>query len=162
MNIHLWKAGLPRQERKAIRARLRAILQTCRYATIQHLKDYDMNRLQWRINQTLADFTHLAQELLDDGLTGAAKFLRNDASYLVTFARLAIHQIHIPSTNTLIERLMGEIAKRVKNRWMHRTTIGLENLLTILLTRYCNRQRYKQLKERYLNQETTLIHITVT
>lgn len=34
------------------------------------------------------------------------------------FARLAIKQILIPYTNSLIERLMGEIAKRIKNRRM--------------------------------------------
>jgi transposase-like protein len=162
MNIHLWKAGLPKQERKAIRTKLRAILHTCRNATIKHLKDRDMERLQWRINKTLADLKKLAQELLEDGLTGAAKFLRNAANYLVTFARLAINQVRVPYTNNLIERLMGEIAKRVKNRWMHWSTTGLENLLAILLVRYCNKERYHQLKQRYLNQEPTCIHITVT
>lgn len=162
MNIHLWKAGLPLQERKEIRRRLRTILHTCRNSTIKHLKDRDMERLQWRISKTLADLKQLTKELLEDGLTGAAKFLRNAANYLVTFARLAIKQVRVPYTNNLIERLMGEIAKRVKNRWMHWSTTGLENLLTILLVRYCNRERYNQLKQRYLNQEPTVIHITVT
>ena len=158
----LWKAGLPKQDRKAIRTRLKAILHTCRNSVIRHLKDQDMERLQWRINKTLADLQHLAKELAEDGLTTTAKFIRNAANYLVTFARLAINQIRVPYTNNLIERLMGEIAKRVKNRWMHWSTTGLENLLTILLVRYCNRARYHQLKQRYLNQEPTCIHITVT
>jgi len=46
---------------------------------------------------------------------------------------------------------MGEIAKRIKNKWMHWSTQGLENLLNILLARYCNKKRYKKLKEKYLN-----------
>ena len=95
-------------------------------------------------------------------MTTAAKFLRNSANYLTTFAKLAIKQIRIPYTNNLIERLMGEIAKRVKNKWMHWSTTGLENLLNILLARYCNKETFNELKGRYLNQEHTFIHIKIT
>lgn len=159
---HLWKAGLPKQERKEIRTKLRTILHTLRNSTLKHLKDGDAERLQWRINKTLADLKQLAQELVEDGLTSAAKFLRNSANYLTTFAKLAIKQIRIPYTNNLIERLMGEIAKRIKNKWMHWSTQGLENLLNILLARYCNKENYNELKGKYLNQEHTFIHIKIT
>jgi len=57
---------------------------------------------------------------------------------------------------------MGEIAKRIKNKWMHWSTTGLENLLNILLTRYCNKQLYNKIKERYINQENRiLMQITI-
>ena len=77
---------------------------------------------------------------------------------MITFARLAIKKVCIPYTNNLIERLMREIAKRVKNKWMHWTTQGLENLLV----RYCNKERYKKLKQKYLNHQHTSIHIKIT
>ena len=70
--------------------------------------------------------------------------------------------MRIPYTNNLMERLMGEIAKRVKNRWMHWSTTGLENLLNILLTRYCSRRLYDRLKQNYLNQGQTFIQIRIT
>jgi len=158
----LWKASLPPQDRKEIRTRLKTILYTCRNSTIKHLKDQNMERLQWRIDKTLADLKQLAKELAEEGLTTTAKFIQNSANYMITFARLAIKQILIPYTNNLIERLMGEIAKRVKNKWTHWSTTGLENLLNILLVRYCNKERYNKLKQKYLNQEHTLIHIKVT
>ena len=162
VSIHLWKAQLPKQERKEIRSRLRAILNTCRSSALKHLKDGDAERLQRRISKTLADLKQLAKELVEDGLTAAAKFLRNSANYTITFARLAMKRISIPYTNNLIERLMGEIAKRVKNKWMHWSATGLENLLNILLVRYCNKKLYSELKERYINQENMFIQITVT
>jgi len=162
VGYHLWKAGLPKQERKLIRARLRAILNTCRNSAIKHLKDKDVERLRWRINRTLTDLRQLADELLEEGLTGAAKFLRNSANYTVTFARLAMEQVRIPYTNNLMERLMGEISKRVKNRWMHWSARGLENLLNILLTRYCDRRLYEEMKESYLSHEKrTFIQILI-
>lgn len=116
---------MPKQERGEIRAKLKAILGTCRNSTLKHLKDRDFERLQWGINKTLTDLKQLVRELLEDGLTGATKFIQNSANCMVTFARLAIKQVLIPYTNNLIERLMGEIAKRVKNKWMHWSTAGL-------------------------------------
>nr|MDO8083046.1 transposase [Candidatus Freyarchaeota archaeon] len=163
VSMHLWKAGLPKNERREILRRLKAILHTCRNSALKHLKDGDIERLRWRIKKTLADLKELAKELFEDGLMGAAKFLRNSANYMVTFARLAAKGIEAPYTNNLIERLMGEIAKRVKNKWMHWSTQGLENLLNILLVRYCNEQLFSEIKEKYLNQgNKPLIQITIT
>jgi hypothetical protein len=136
MSIHLWKAVLPK-ERREIRGRLRDILHTCRNSALKQLKDGATERLRWRINKTLADLGKLAQELVGDGLTTSAKSLRNSADYTITLARLAMKQMSIPYTNNLIERLMGEIAKRVENEWMHWSTTVLENILNILLARYC-------------------------
>ena len=162
VNTHLWRAGLPRRERKEIRARLRTILRTCRNSAMKHLKDGDTERLQWRIDETLRELKELAQELMEEGLTAAAKFLRNSVNYLVTYARLAMKQIHVPYTNNLMERLMGEVAKRVKNRWMHWSTEGLENLLNILLVRYCDRRLYATLKQKYYKDENTVIMVKIT
>jgi len=58
--------------------------------------------------------------------------------------------------------LMGEVAKRVKHKWMHWSTRALENLLNILLARYCNRRVYGELKERYLRSKVTTIRIAIT
>lgn len=162
VNYQLWKDGLPKQERKKIRTKLKTILNTLRNSTIKHLKDMDTQKLQQRIDRTLTDLKQLAKELWEDGFTAAAKFLRNSANHMITFAKLAIKQIRIPYTNNLIERLMGEIAKRIKNKWMHWSTTGLENLLNILLARYCNKQKYNKLKQKYLNQTHPIIQITVT
>jgi transposase-like protein len=162
VSFNLWKAGLPKQDRKEILTKLLAILQALRNSVIKHLKDQDTQRLQWRINKTLADLKQLANELSKEGLVSAAKFLRNSANYMVTFAMLAAKHVRVPYTNNLIERLMGEIAKRVKNKWMHWSTKGLENLLNILLARYCNASLYSKMKEKYLNQNNTLIQIAIT
>jgi hypothetical protein len=81
---------------------------------------------------------------------------------MVTFARLAMKGVSVPYTNNLIERLMGEIAKRVKNRWMHWSTTGLENLLNILLVRYCNRRLYVTLKQKYYKDDNNVIMVKIT
>jgi transposase-like protein len=104
----------------------------------------------------------LSGDLLKDGLDTVARFIRNAANYMVTFARLAMKEVCIPITNNLIERLMGEVAKRIKHKWMHWSTKGLENLLNILLARYCNKRSFGEMKERYLSANKTIIRIAVT
>jgi len=116
VNIHLWKAELPRRERTVILGRLRTVLRTLRNSARNHLVDGDFERLQWRIDWALGELKRLSHELVDEGLTGAVRFIRNSANYLVTFARLAMKGVMVLYTNNLIERLMGEVAKRVKNR----------------------------------------------
>ena len=46
VSMHLWKAGLPKNERKEILRKLRAILHTCRNSVLKHLKDGDVERLK--------------------------------------------------------------------------------------------------------------------
>jgi len=60
--------------------------------------------------------------------------------------------VKIPYTNNLIERLMGEIAKRVKNRWAHWSTKGLQNMLNFLLVRYTSREGYNKFWDDYVYQ----------
>jgi len=42
-----------------------------------------------------------------------------------------------------MEGLMGEISKRMKNKWMSWSERGAKNLLNLLLRRYAERERYE-------------------
>jgi transposase-like protein len=162
VRFYLWNAGLPKEQRKTIANKLIVILETLRKSVNKHLVDKDFERLNWRISWALFELDKLSCELLSDGLERVARFIRNAANHLVTFARLAMKEVQIPLTNNLVERLMGEIAKRIKHKWMHWSTKGLENLLNILLARYCNRRVYGELKEKFLSQTNTEIKIAIT
>jgi transposase-like protein len=74
-----------------------------------------------------------------------------DARFMVTFAELAPDDIQIPYTTNRIERLMGEVSKRCKHRWMHWSTQGLKDILTSLI-RYTNEPLYDNLKA-YIHNE---------
>jgi transposase-like protein len=159
---HLWRAGVPKARRRSILNKLVTILRVLRFSVRKHLLDKDFGRLRWRIDWTLSELRKLASELVDAGSVGAGKFIRQSANYLVTYARLAVKGERIPYTNNLIERLMGEVAKRVKNRWMHWSTVGLENMLNILLVRYCDKRLYSSLKEKYYKIEDVTIEVKIT
>ena len=70
---------------------------------------------------------------------------------MVTFAELALEGGRIPYTTNRIERLMGEISKRCKHRWMHWSTRGLKNILTLVLVWYTDKPLYESSKNAYIH-----------
>ena len=117
----------------------------------KHLKETDREPLKERIEETLRELQDIADELNERGYPKASKFITKNAKFMVTFAELALEDVEIPYTTNKIERLMGEVSKRCKNKWMHWSTNGLKNILTIILTRYTNKQLYQQFKNAYIH-----------
>jgi len=102
----------------------------------------------------------LAEELELKGYPKTAIFIKSNARFMVTFAKLALKNIRIPYTSNVIERLMGEISKRCKHKWMHWSTEGLENMLQIILVRYTNPQFYKQFWKTYIHPSQYQLTLT--
>lgn len=63
----------------------------------------------------------VAKKLKREGYKASA-FIAKNARLTVTFSKLALEGVTTPYTSNVVERLMGEIAKRCKNRWMHWST----------------------------------------
>jgi transposase-like protein len=72
---------------------------------------------------------------------------------MVTFAELALEGVSIPYTTNRIERLMDEISKRCKHKWMHWSTMGLKNILTLVLVQYTDKPLYENFKNAYIHNE---------
>jgi hypothetical protein len=88
----------------------------------------------------------LAESLKVLGCAKAAEFIRRVSNTAVTFARLAVEGRMVPWNSNIIERLMGEISKRCKHKWMRWTSNGLEAILNIILLRYTSEEKYQRLK----------------
>jgi len=82
-------------------------------STKKHREDGDKERLKARIEKTLRELHLIADELETRGYTRASSFIIRNARFMVTFAELAMEDVEIPYTTNKIERLMGEISKRV-------------------------------------------------
>ena len=147
----LWGDGMNKDERVKVEAAVKQALFTLVNSTKKHLKDKDKTQLQKRINQTLRTLHKIAEELDEDGYFKASEFILKNARFMVTFAELALEGIKIPYTTNKIERLMGEVSKRCKHKWMHWSTQGLKNILTIVLIRYTNKQLYEEFKKAYIH-----------
>ena len=152
----LWGEGMTKDDRVKVKTAIKEALFTLVNSTNKHLKDKDYRSLQERIDKTLKTLNEIAGELEKDGYIRAAEFLKKNSRFVVTFAQLALQGIRIPYTTNKIERLMGEVSKRCKHKWMHWSTQGLKDILTIILVRYTNKHLYEDFKKAYIHN--TIIH----
>jgi hypothetical protein len=75
-----------------------------------------------------------------------------------------LDEINIPKEilKSVLAKLQDEVVKDLCGVKYLRSTKGLENLMKILLARYCNRRFYGGMKERYLSPNTTQIQMAIT
>jgi len=72
-----------------------------------------------------------------------------------------------PGNSNIIERLIGEVSKRCKHRWMRWTTKGLEAIQNIILVRYTSKVKYEKFKQKitmnenlpFINGEVRIISV---
>lgn len=145
----LWGERMSKDDRNQVEAAVKQTLFTLVKSTKKHLIDKDIQRLKTRIDQTLQELYAMATQLEHRGYPKASSFIKRNARFMVTFADLALDGIEIPYTNNRMERLMGEVSKRYKGHWRHWSTIGLRNILAMVLTRYTDENFYQQFKKVY-------------
>ena len=120
----LWQDGeMTLDDRKEVIRRLKSALYSLKNSVEKHEKDGDFDALK-RYSNTI-----------------------------VTFAVLAVKGRKVPWNSNLIERLMGEIAKRTKHKWMRWTTKGLETILDLILMRYISEESYEVFKSRMMKSD---------
>ena len=154
-SFKLWQdREMTLEDRKGIIRTLETLLFSLKNSVEKHRKDGDLDALKGRINSTVDELKKLANELLKFGCSKAASFIRDYSNTIVTFAVLAFKGRKVPWNSNLIERLMGEISKRTKHKWMRWTTKGLETIiLNLILTRYVSEESYLVFKHRMMKSD---------
>ena len=143
LSYKLWEDDrLDLKQRKELTNELKTLLLSLKNVVV--FQNSDKERIGKTINQVVDGMESLANRLSDLGCHKSAKFINEYSNTLVTFARLSINGTDIPWNSNIIERLMGEISKRVKHKWMRWTTRGLETILRLILVRYTDPQRYAE------------------
>lgn len=146
----LWRDRVGLEERREALEAVKMPLFTLVRSVERHRVDGDMGRLRWRIEWTLERLGEAARGLRLRGYTKAARFLERHAGFMVTFAELALEGVVVPYSTNRVERVMGEVAKRCKNRWMHWNTEGLRSILIFVLVRYSDVEVYEGFKKDYI------------
>jgi hypothetical protein len=117
--LTLWGEGVGKDDRVDV---VRAVKQAFFIqvnSTKKHLEDGDKAELKTRIDMTLRELYSIADYLIDHGYPKATTFIEKYTRFTITFPELAVERINIPYTTNAIDRLMGEISKRCKHKWMH-------------------------------------------
>jgi hypothetical protein len=153
----LWQDGeLALDDRKRIISTLKAILFALSNAVTAQRAGSTDEPLKQKINETVDALKSLADELWTLSCRKAASFIRDYSNALVTFAVLTVTGRKVPWNSNVIERLMGEIAKRTKHKWMRWTSRGLETLLNLLLVRYTSEESYERFKRQILKSDNVM------
>jgi transposase-like protein len=149
IGYNLWKDNnLKLNKRKNLQKWVEKIIYKLKNQTIKYKNDKKM--LKKKINEAVDKLKEFNEYLLDLGCKITAKFVKKYSNNIVTFAILAADGRTIPWNSNIIERLMGEIQKRCKHKWMRWTTQGQESILNLILTRYTNPEKYTEFKNEKL------------
>jgi hypothetical protein len=152
IGYNLWKDHrLSLKTRKNIIKKVKTIIYTLKNQTEKYAKD--QKSLKKKINQTIDKLKELSQYLQELGCEKAAKFIKKHSNHTLTYAILTLQGKTIPWTSNIIERLMGEIQKRCKHKWMRWTTEGQESILNLILLRYTNPKDYKDFQNQKLKRK---------
>ena len=95
---------------------MKQLLYTLVNSVKKHMEDGDGEALKRRIESTVKGLITLAGDLKLKGYPKTSAFIRSNARFMATFAKLALKNIRIPYTSNAIERLMGDISKRCKHK----------------------------------------------
>lgn len=153
----LWEDNIMSlDERNSIVSRLEGAFYTLKNSVEKHLIDKNTDDLKKRINTTVNELKKMSKELWKLGCRKTATFIKEYSNSMVVFAKLALKGIRVPWNSNIIERLMGEIAKRTKHKWMRWTTMGLETILNIILVRYCSEENYEEFKNKIMMSENLM------
>ena len=144
------------EERKTIVSKLEGVLYTLKNAVEKHLVDKNTDDLKSRINKTVDELKKMSKELWKLGCRKTATFIKEYSNNMVVFAKFAVKGRRVPWNSNIIERLMGEIAKRTKHKWMRWTTKGLETIINIILVRYCSEENYEEFKNIVMKSENLI------
>lgn len=144
------------EERNTIISKLEGVLYTLKNSVEKHLVDKNTDDLKNRINSTVTELKKMSKELWKLGCRKTATFIKGYSNSMVVFAKFAVNGRRVPWNSNIIERLMGEIAKRVKHKWMRWTTKGLETIINIILVRYCSEENYDEFKNIIMKSENLI------
>lgn len=143
-------------ERRTIVSKLEGVLYTLKNSVEKHLLDKNTDDLKDRINITVNELKKMSKELWKLGCRKTAMFIKEYSNSMVVFAKFAVNGRKIPWNSNIIERLMGEIAKRTKHKWMRWTTKGLETIINIILVRFCSEKNYEEFKNVIMKSENLI------
>lgn len=96
-----------------------------------HAPAEEWDAIRHRIDTITDRLQRTIRHLELDGCHRSASFLRTWLPSLTRFAEAALDERTIPWTSNAVERAMGGVSKRCKNKWMRWTEAGLEAMLTL-------------------------------
>ena len=136
VNYKLWQHGVDLETRRRYVNGVKGILLKLKNS----LGKPDLESRIKRAEKALSEF---AEEMESKGYWRVSRFFKRHMKSILLFAYKRLEGINIPWHNNRMERKMGEIAKRMKNKWMKWSERGAENLGNLLMKMRFERGSYE-------------------
>ena len=141
LGYQLWSDGLTMNERKPYVKAIKEILSQLKNSVVSNAISKP-DRLSKRIENTINQLMSIAEGLKFNGLKKAHNFIKRHLQTVTLFAREALNHIKIPWTNNMMERFIGEVTFRIKNRWAHWSKSGLNSIIHLIAHKFCLRNKF--------------------
>jgi galactose-1-phosphate uridylyltransferase len=135
VNYKLWEHEVDLETRKRYVREVKGILLRLKNSLDKLSKE--------KIEEVEKALNEFVKEMESKGYWRVVRFFKKHMKSILLFAYKRLEGISIPWHNNWMERLMGEIAKRMKNKWMSWSARGAKNLLNLLLRRYAEKEKYE-------------------
>lgn len=135
---------LPLEERNAYSSELIGDALHLQNSVAVHAPVDEYDAIRHRLATTKDRLQRTIRHLELDSCSKAATFLRKWQPSILRFAEAALDNRQIPWTSNSVERAMGTVSKRCKNKWMRWTEQGLEAMLNLRLLQYAHPARYEK------------------
>ena len=136
VNYKLWEHKVDLETRRQYVNEVKGIL-------LRLKNSLDKPDLESRIKKAEKALNEFAEEMESKGYWRISKFFKRHMKSILLFAYKRLEGINIPWHNNRMERKMGEIAKRMKNKWMKWSERGAENLGNLLMKMRFERTSYE-------------------
>jgi len=126
VNYKLWQHKVDLETRRQYANEVKGIL-------LRLKNSLDKPDLESRIKKAEKALNEFVEEMESKGYWRVSRFFRKHMKNVLLFAYKKLEGISIPWHNNRMERKMGEISKRMKNKWMKWSDRGAENLASLLM-----------------------------
>jgi len=125
VNYKLWQHNVDLKTRKKYVNEVKGILLRLKNS-IDELTEEKIEEVEKALNE-------FVEEMDSNGFWRVSRFFRKHMKSILLFAYKKLEGMSIPWHNNRMERKMGEISKRMKNKWMKWSDRGAENLASLLM-----------------------------
>lgn len=148
VNYKLWQHKVDLETRKRYVNEVKGIL--------LRLKNSLDNLAEEGVKKTEKALEEFVEEMDFKGFWRVSKFFRRHMRGILLFAYKKLEGISIPWHNNRMERKMGEISKRMKNKWMSWSAKGAENLASLLMKKRYERSFYETFLSRVMKLDRNI------
>ncbi len=146
LNFSMWKDDAPKSERDAIKQDLISMIGIeIPQTDFQQVSSQERQEIEARLQQAKADLQQLHDYLVSKGYDEAAGYVNRGGKNIFTYLERWLRTgLITPRASSMIERMMREIARRLKRIAFGWSPAGAAKMARIIIKRFTSAQQWQE------------------